>query len=261
VQLYASWNTGSGWVTETAILTQTFSAWNWYSSAATDGSYVYVAWHRDDAGNGRGRIYLARRLMQPSATWSYSQINPPHDDDWCYHRYPRLAVDSAGTLHAVWIGCARRNPSNSWPRDYYVFYATSSDQGATWSAPLRVHLISPDSYFDSRPALALAPSSRAMILYPVRLGTNREFAAALIQNGSVIFTRTLTTNAAWVPAGMYDGAWYGGDSAGDVVYDPSGDRFVFAVIDRSNGRAPRILTTEYFGPNFFPRSFVPMVRR
>lgn len=260
VQLYASWNTGTGWVTETAILTKTFSAWNWPTSVATDGSFLYVAWHREDANNGRGRILLARRPLDLAASWDYRQINPPHADDWCYHRHPRLAVGTDGTLHAVWVGCARRRENASWPRDYYVFYAQSSDRGETWTQPLRVHLISPDLYFDAPPALTIAPDGRIMLVYPIRLnGTDREFAAALVRNGSVEFTHTLTTNAAWVPAGRYEHVWYGGDGAGSVAYDPIFDRFVVAIVERSNGRAPRIQTTAY--TSFQPRVFVPLILR
>ena len=258
LQIYASWNDGSGWVTETAVLTQTWSAWGWDSTVATDGQFIYVAWHRDET-NGRGRILLARRAMVPSGTWAYGQVNPVHTDDWCYHRNPELGVDAGGTLHIVWVGCARRNPSNSWPRDYYLYYARSIDQGATWSAPLRVSLVSRDSYRDLYPATAVGPSGRVMAVYPISdsIANTYLHQAALIENGVVVFTQTLSTGVGWVTSGIYEGEYYGGDSAGDVTYDPVAGRFIIAVVDRSNGYSPRIFTTAL--NLFMPRAFLPIV--
>jgi hypothetical protein len=260
LQLFASWTDAGAWVTETAVLTQTFSAWNWPTSVATDGDHIYVAWHREEQSNGRGRIWLARKPLDLSSPWQYSQLNPPHNDDWCYHREPRLATDSAGQLHAAWVGCARRNPSSSWPRDYYLYYAHSTDQGATWSAPLRVALISADQYRTSRPALAVSPAGLAMLLYPYYGQDNvSHFAAAMINANTVVFSQTLSYGHGWVRADTYDGTYYGGDSAGSVAYDPQSNRFILAVIDRSN-TAPRLWTTNFW-VGATPRAFIPVVTR
>jgi hypothetical protein len=257
LQLYASWNAGAGWVTETAILTQTWSAWGWDSTVATDGQLIYVAWHRDET-NGRGRILLARRPMTPDGDWTYSQVNPFHTDDWCYHRSPQLGVDAGGTLHIAWVGCARRNSNQSWPRDYYLYYARSTDQGATWSAPLRVAMVSPDSFRDLYPAMAVAPDGKVMAVYPTRDSADAyRQQAALIENGAVVLTQTLSMGSGWVTSGNYEGEYYGGDSAGSVAYDPVAGRFVIAVVDRSNGYSPRIFTTAL--NLFMPRTFLPVV--
>jgi hypothetical protein len=260
LQIYASWNLGDGWVTETAVLTQTWIAWGWESTVATDGRFIYVAWHREE-GNGRGRILLARRLMTPSDNWTYTQVTPVHTDDWCYHRSPKLGVDASGTLHIVWVGCARRRPASSWPRDYYLYYARSTDQGTTWSTPLRVSLVSPDRYYDLYPAIAVAPDGKVMAVYPISNTAANIFThqAALIENGTVVFTQTLSAGAGWVTSGIYEGEYYGGDSAGGVTYDPVLGRFVIAVVDRSNGYSPRIFTTAL--NLFMPRSFIPVVLR
>jgi len=258
LQLYVSWNAGNGWITETAVLTQTWEAWGWGSTVATDGQLIYVAWHRDDETNGRGRILLARRPMTPDGDWTYSQVNPFHTDDRCYHRSPQLGVDAGGTLHIVWVGCARRNPNQSWPRDYYLYYARSTDQGATWSAPLRVAMVSPDRFRDLYPAMAVAPDGKVMAVYPVRDSADvYRQQAALIENGAVVLTQTLSMGSGWVTSGNYEGEYYGGDSAGSVAYDPVAGRFVIAVVDRSNGYSPRIFTTAL--NLFMPRTFLPVV--
>jgi hypothetical protein len=157
LQLYASWNAGNGWITETAVLTQTWEAWGWDSTVATDGQLIYVAWHRDET-NGRGRILLARRPMTPDGDWTYSQVNPFHTDDWCYHRSPQLGVDAGGTLHIAWVGCARRNPNQSWPRDYYLYYARSTDQGCDLGARRCASQWSPPTA--SETSIRLWPSRR-----------------------------------------------------------------------------------------------------
>jgi hypothetical protein len=257
LQLYASWNAGAGWVTETAVLTQTWEAWGWDSTVATDGQLIYVAWHRDET-NGRGRILLARRPMTPDGDWTYSQVNPFHTDDWCYHRSPQLGVDAGGTLHIVWVGCARRDPHQSRPRDYYLYYARSTDQGTTWSAPLRVAMVSPDRFRDLYPAMAVAPDGKVMAVYPVRDSADvYRQQAALIENGAVVLTQTLSMGSGWVTSGNYEGEYYGGDSAGSVAYDPVAGRFVIALVDRSNGYSPRIFTTAL--NLFMPRTFLPVV--
>ncbi|MCX7940119.1 MAG: glycoside hydrolase [Thermoflexales bacterium] len=259
VQLYASWSVGgSAWVTESAVLTQPFAAWVWPTSVATDGDFVYVVWHRNEP-QGRGHILLARKAMQVDAPWSYAQINPPHSDDWCYHVNPRIASDQNGALHVVWVGCARRNPSYSWPRDYYLYYAASSNRGDLWSVPLRVHLVSQDYFFDAHPALTVARDGSVMAVYQTRSGNARGFAAALIRNGNVVFTHTLASDTAWAPSGVYQDRYYGGDGAGSVSYDALTGHFTVAMVERMNGRAPRIATTRYLNPNFFPRAFLPFV--
>jgi hypothetical protein len=98
-----------------------------------------------------------------------------------------------------------------------------------------------------------------MAVYPISdsIANTYLHQAALIENGVVVFTQTLSTGVGWVTSGIYEGEYYGGDSAGDVTYDPVAGRFIIAVVDRSNGYSPRIFTTAL--NLFMPRAFLPIV--
>ncbi|MCS6849427.1 MAG: hypothetical protein RMN52_17135 [Anaerolineae bacterium] len=269
VQLYASWNTGNGWSTPVPVLQQTFAGWFIRSAIALDANgNLVIVWTQEGA-NGRDRLMAARRNIY-SGGWSYAQISPNVNSDWCGQRYPQLQADSANRLHIVWSGCALRNPPNAWPHDSYIFYATSSDGGTTWSTPLRVGLTvaQNDSAYhndtSSRPALAVGTNGEVMVLYPSRIGGAYSFYAAIIKDGAVTATTALGDNStAWARPDMYFGEWYDGDSAGAVAFDPLGQRYIVAFPDRRNGRSPRIYTAIYGDTTvtLTPRMMIPMVRR
>ncbi|BCX03191.1 MAG: hypothetical protein KatS3mg053_1129 [Candidatus Roseilinea sp.] len=270
MQLYASWNTGNGWSTPVPVLQQTFAGWIIRSAIALDANgNLVIAWTQEGA-NGRDRLMAARRNILSGGGWSYAQISPNVNSDWCGQRYPQLQTDAANRMHIVWSGCALRNPPNAWPHDSYIFYATSRDGGATWSAPLRVGLTvaQNDSAYhndtSSRPALAVGANDEVMVLYPSRIGGAYSFYAALIKDGTVVATTALSDNStAWARPDMYFGQWYDGDSAGAVAFDPLGQRYIVAFPDRRNGRSPRIYTAIYGDTTvtLIPRALIPMVRR
>ncbi len=259
--LYATWNTGAGWVTETAVLTTPRDAWRIPFALAVDASNIYVAWQQSRAGMGDA-LMLARRSLSGAGNWTYSRIDQDQNVSWCPNYAPALKVDQAGALHAVWAGCLRRNPSNTWPLDGFALYAYSTNQGATWSAPLKLaqtNLNSADAR--TRPALAIGSSGRVMAVFPSLLVGNGGFVAAMVQAGALVFTHTIAPNTAWTIPGNYEGSWYEGDSAGSVSFDSVSQRFIVALIDRSSGRAPRVLITTYGDTAFVPRIFVPLARR
>lgn len=270
MQLYAAWNTGSGWSTPVPVLQQTFAGWFIRSAIALDASgNLVIAWTQE-GNNGRDRLMAARRNILSGDGWRYTQISPNVNSDWCSQRYPQLQADPAGRLHIVWSGCALRDPPNAWPHDSYIFYATSSDGGATWSAPLRVGLTvaQNDSAYhndtSSRPALAVGTNGEVMVLYPSRISGAYSFYAARIKDGVVVETTALGDNStAWARPDTYLGQWYDGDSAGAVAFDPLGQRYIVAFPDRRNGRSPRIYTATYGDATavLTPRVMIPMVRR
>jgi hypothetical protein len=100
-----------------------------------------------------------------------------------------------------------------------------------------------------------------MAVYPISdsIANTYLHQAALIENGVVVFTQTLSAGVGWVTSGTYEDEYYGGDSAGDVAYDPVTGRFVIAVVDRSNGYSPRIFTTAL--NLFMPRAYLPIIQK
>lgn len=269
VQLVAAWNMGAGWSAATPVLTAPISErWVLPAAVALTDNQLLVAWGewRD---NGRGTVLLARRALQGGG-WSYTQVSPTVDSDWCIQEQPQLRTDAAGGAHIVWSGCALRNPPDEWPHDSYIFYARSTDGGATFSAPVRVgQTIAPTdedhhNNTDSRPALATGANGEVMVLYPGRVAGNWTFYAALLQNGSVTMQQQLGEAATgWTPPGEYGGRWYEGDSAGAVSYDAVRQRFVVAFPDRRNGQAPTVYFATYGGIDIELSDwlYLPAVRR
>jgi hypothetical protein len=267
VQLHASWNTGSGWTTPAPVLPETLvDRWALPSTISLSDSQVFVGWDVWE-GNGRGRLMAARQSLQGGG-WSYTQVNPPVGSDWCFQQYPQMRSDAAGRLYIVWSGCALRNPPHAWPHDSYIFYATSSDGGVTFSEPLRVGLtIAQDDEEHhnntvSRPTLAIGPDNEVMALYPSRVEGSWTFYAALIRNGAVITVQRLgepTTN--WAAEGDYNGEWYEGDSAGAIAYDALLQRYVAVFPTRSNGRSPTLVaaTTEGVPIDLSQMVYLPVV--
>lgn len=264
-QLYATWNTGSGWVTETAVLTTPMAnRWQIPFALAVDASHVYVAWEQPQPSSSETLLMLARHRLEATDGWSYHRIDQPQNVTWCPNYAPALKVDQSGVLHVTWAGCQRRVPNRTWPLDGYALYAHSTDQGATWSAPLRVGQTTTNTASArTRPTLALGAQGQVMVVFPSLLSGNGSnegaFVAAMVQDGAIAFTHTLKSDSKWTPSDHYRNIWYEGDSAGSAVFDPVARRFIVALIDRSNGRAPRIWTTTYADNAFGPRAFLPLV--
>ena len=269
VQLVATWNTGAGWSAATPVLTAPIAErWVLPASIALTDNQVLAAWG-EWRENGRGRVLLARRPLQGGG-WSYTQVSPTVASDWCFQEHPQVRADAAGAVHIVWSGCALRNPPDEWPHDSYIFYARSTDGGATFGAPVRVgQTIAPadeehHNNTDSRPALATGANGEVMVLYPSRADGSWSFYAARLQNGAVTMQQQLGTAAtAWTPPGEYDSRWYDGDSAGAVSYDAVRQRFVVAFPDRRNGQAPTVYFATYGGIDIELSDwlYLPAVRR
>jgi hypothetical protein len=85
------------------------------------------------------RDVVVSRSMNGGTTWDVpSKI---HDDGWAINACPvvgpSLAFDASAKLHAVWYTGADRNPG--------VLYASSNDDGKTFSEPIRLMAMKPVS--------------------------------------------------------------------------------------------------------------------
>jgi len=93
-------------------------------AVGADGT-LYAAWV--DSRNGNWDIYFARST-DGGATWSANiRVDDAPSGD---QRYPSLAVGADGTLYAAWEDSRNGN--------YDIYFARSTDGGATWSANIRV---------------------------------------------------------------------------------------------------------------------------
>lgn len=102
---------------------------------------IYLAW-RDQVPQADGgdpvRNMVLSRSQDKGETWS--EAVPIHDDAWrfgqCPESGPVIAMDAEGTLHAAWFTGKEDGPG--------VYYAASTDGGATFSPPVT---LATDSYF------------------------------------------------------------------------------------------------------------------
>lgn len=111
------------------------------SLAVGPDNVLYVAWRdqvpQSDGGNPVRNMVISRS-EDKGETWSTAV--PIHDDAWrfgqCPESGPVIGVDAAGTVHAAWFTGKEDGPG--------VYYAASTDGGATFTAP---GTLATDSYF------------------------------------------------------------------------------------------------------------------
>jgi hypothetical protein len=88
-------------------------------------SEVHVIWTRFDRGPGHNDLY--------HQMWDGKQWSAPHliiDNAGKGVVWPRVAVDSGGNIHLVWMAEAEKGGA--------VYYSWSSDGGESWSAPVDI---------------------------------------------------------------------------------------------------------------------------
>lgn len=120
---------GVTWMDENVMVSNdTTNAIQRYPSIAVNSTSgaIFVVWQ--DHRNLNADIYFSRST-DGGTTWSKpnKQIN---DDGTLGQQSPCIAVDSKGVLHVVWYDYRK---SGSLGPD--IFYAVSSDEGATWTDP------------------------------------------------------------------------------------------------------------------------------
>ena len=95
---------------------------------------VYVLWVAipNDDPEDDGDVFFVSSTDR-GETWSRrKQVND--DDTDHFQFFPELTVDPSGTLHAMW-GDLRDDPNEV---SYHIYYASSEDDGNTWSLNSRV---------------------------------------------------------------------------------------------------------------------------
>lgn len=111
------------------------------SLAAGINNDIYLAWRNQEPqadGGDPVRNMVISRSEDKGEIWSAAV--PIHDDAWrvgqCPESGPVIEVDAEGTVHAAWFTGKEDGPG--------VYYAASTDGGATFSAP---ETLATDSYF------------------------------------------------------------------------------------------------------------------
>ena len=103
----------------------------------TNGSYVYAVWQEKYEGRWQIMFGLSN---DSGSSWSSTQqdnlvTNPENTTVWdCTN--PKIAVDSNGQIHVVWLGY------NTTLKQWEVYYAYSKDDGNSWSSKSKYVMIS-----------------------------------------------------------------------------------------------------------------------
>ena len=94
----------------------------------TNGSYVYAVWQEIYEGKWQIMFGLS---TDGGSSWSSSQqdnlVTNPENTEMRDCIDPKIAVDSTGEIHAVWLGY------NTTLKQWEVYYEYSKDDGNTWS--------------------------------------------------------------------------------------------------------------------------------
>jgi hypothetical protein len=163
----------------------------WAPAMATDGKSVFLAW--SDFRNYNWDIFLARSDDR-GATWTTNvQVDDFPDLERIDER-PTLGIARKGPLHVAWTDLRAREA------DTNVFYARSTDRGATFTA--NVQLDDSKTGFDPdvdtpsnqwHPSLAVDGNALFVAWQDNRLG-----------NGDVFFTTSFDGGASFAPAERVD---------------------------------------------------------
>jgi len=158
-----STDNGTTWTTAAALnttaATDSNSARDEYPTIATDGQGHWVAaWEFYNSSGGplgTDKDILYSVSSNNGTTWSAPvPLNADAATDTATDESPRLATDRSGHWMAVWQ--SYNSSGGTFGMDDDIFYAVSSDNGATWSAaaPLNSNAAS-DSGPDFSPVLAV----------------------------------------------------------------------------------------------------------
>jgi len=116
---------GATWSANVRLNDDPGSAWQWSPAIAADANAVYAAW--EDERNGNRDIYFARST-DGGATWSANvQVN---DDTGTASYWSSPIIAAADAVYVAWTD--ERNGNGD------IYFAQSTDGGATWSADVRV---------------------------------------------------------------------------------------------------------------------------
>ena len=254
-----SWLNGANWLTPTQVFAQPVYRDNPQPAIALDNAgNTYVAWtgFYDGGGGQRADIIVARYDKNTRQWVNTRRVNSaPSTLNWCYHHTPRLATDSQNRVHVVWAGCV------NWRG--YLFHSWSVDGGASWISPSVI--IAPLSDTSALPALTVAANDELQVLFPNGAEGQARFYLSRWSGGAWTAPVAVSDGPTnWHVAGDYNNTgWYGGDSAGALIFDGLNSRTIAVFPDRRQANVPRLYGAAYFATSApqMSRAFVPVIRR
>jgi hypothetical protein len=152
--------------------------------------YLHLVW--EDKTPGQSQIYY-KKSTDGGVTWSPTQrLTWASGGSW----RSRLAVDSSGSLHLIWI-----ERLGDWPGNEEIFYRKSTDGGATWTPAKRLTWTPGDS---DRPDIAACSSGDVHLTWQDYSAGSWEINYKKSTDGGVNWTSSQrlswTSGGSWNPA-------------------------------------------------------------
>jgi hypothetical protein len=204
---------------------------------AVDAAGTLHAVYSVALNEGRG-VYYTRSVDQGN-TWSdFVQVFDGAAADWAMVRNSRLAIDSTGGLHLVWVRAAL--PDVGTPLG--VFYSRSTDGGQTWAAPQEISGLNSDN-------------PRVIVSAPgvVHLAWTRPVSSGL----EIVHRWSPDNGQTWSPSVPLAGVRR--VSATDFSLTTDGAGAVFLTgIERSTQNAAALFYLRWDGQTWVDREVVPL---
>ena len=222
----------------------------------TDGAGNWVAvWESTENLGGTigwdDDIFVSRS-SDDGATWTTpAALNTNAATDSGDDQFPQVTTDGAGSWVAVWFSSDTLGSTIG--IDWDILVARSSDNGATWTAPVALNTnAATDSGYDSRPQVTADGAGNWVAVWDSSdslggtIGTDQDILVSRSNDAGATWTApaALNTNAAtdsggdWSPQVTTDGAgswvavWYSTDTLGGTI---GVDRDIFVSRSSDDG--------------------------
>lgn len=219
---YISLDTGRSWTSH--VLTSTYGVWG-DPTIAVDTANNFYFFHLSNPPNGSwiDRI-VCQKTSNNGKTWndgSYTGLNGEKDQDkqWC-------AIDRRNnSMYITWTQFDTYGSHD--PKDSSVIlFSKSTDEGNTWSDPLRINKVAGDCIDDDNTVEGAVPT----------VGPNGEIYVGWAGPSGLVFNKSLDQGKTWLSS--------------EIIIDeiPGGWNYMISGLDRANG-LPIVVCDLSNGPN------------
>jgi len=185
---------------------------------------VYVA-YRKKYGK-RYEVFVSRISRQTDSSVTGFAM-PIADVQAASQRVPSIAVDSKGTIHAVWYG----SDTAGQDADRQIKYVRSNDQGKTWTSWRNISYVSGFSskeiQWQEHPSLLVGHDDALYVVWEGKDAQNG--------NQQIKFSRSDNGGNSWSSWKNAEPSQTNTQSRPSLIEDPKGDLYLFAYSSEGNG--------------------------
>jgi hypothetical protein len=148
---------------------------------ACAGATVHVVWQDIRDGQLENKNIYYNRSLDGGTTWSERDVRLSDDPDGRAMSLTPRIVRAGSEVHVAWSDA--RNGA------YDIYVATSTDQGQTFGAPVRVDSDAPGSAFSAFPQIVADGDGAVLVVWEdARAGLSDIYAAASTNSGASFFS-------------------------------------------------------------------------